>query len=71
MDKLSENIQWAKTALSEWREVMTRGDETNKLIQKFCKQDVGKAEVKIPLKKCRTFFKKLIFQNRLLTLAED
>lgn len=56
MDKLSENIQWAKTALSEWREVMIRGDETNKLIQKFCKQDVGKAEVNFPLKSSYTFF---------------
>jgi hypothetical protein len=45
MDKMSENIQWAKTALSEWREVMIRGEEANKLIEKFCKQDAGRAEV--------------------------
>lgn len=45
-DKLLENIQWAKSALSEWREVMLRGDQTNKLIQKFCKQDIGVAEVR-------------------------
>lgn len=64
MDKLSENIQWAKTALSEWREVMIRGDETNKLIQKFCKQDVGKAEVNFPLKSSHTFFlKKTCFRK--------
>jgi coiled-coil domain-containing protein 39 len=47
MEKLSESIQWAKTALLEWREVMTSGDEANKMIEKLCQMDAGRAEVEI------------------------
>ena len=45
MDKLSECIQWSKSALTEWRQVMNRGEDANRLIQNFCKMDTGKAEV--------------------------
>jgi ribosomal silencing factor RsfS len=45
MEKMSEGIQWAKTALLEWRQVMLSGDEANKMIEKLCRMDAGKAEV--------------------------
>jgi hypothetical protein len=45
MEKLSEGIQWAKLALLEWRQVMISGDEANKIIEKLCRMDAGKAEV--------------------------
>ena len=47
MDKMSESIQWAKSALNEWRQVMNRGEDANILINFFCKMDNGKAEVEI------------------------
>lgn len=37
-------MQWAKSALAEWRQVMTSGDETKKMIEKFCRIDTGRAE---------------------------
>lgn len=46
IEKLSEGIQWAKTALLEWRQVMMSGDEANKMIEKLCRMDAGKAEVR-------------------------
>lgn len=45
MGKLSEGIQWAKAALLEWRQVMASGDEANKMIEKLCRVDAGRAEV--------------------------
>lgn len=45
MGKLSEGIQWAKSALLEWRQVMASGDEANKMIEKLCRVDAGRAEV--------------------------
>ncbi|GAB0099201.1 Coiled-coil domain-containing protein 39 [Sergentomyia squamirostris] len=36
-------ISWIKVALREWNEVTTRGDETNKLIERYCKQDASRA----------------------------
>lgn len=44
LSKLSESMEWAKAALAEWRLVMTSGDETKKLIEKFCRMDAGRAE---------------------------
>lgn len=44
MEKLAESVQWAKTALGEWRQVMASGEETNKMIEKFCRMDAGHAE---------------------------
>lgn len=44
IDKLTEGLQWAKSALAEWRQVMLTGDETKKMIEKFCRMDAGRAE---------------------------
>lgn len=44
IDKLAEGVQWAKSALVEWRQVMSSGDEAKKMIEKFCRMDAGKAE---------------------------
>jgi hypothetical protein len=46
MEQLHEKIQWSQAALIEWREVMDRGEATNSLIEKYCKIDATKAEVR-------------------------
>lgn len=45
IDKLAEGVEWAKSALAEWRQVMTSGQETKGMIEKFCRMDAGRAEV--------------------------
>lgn len=45
MEKSSAKIHWMKEALDEWTAAMARGDETNKLIEKYCKEDRKRAEV--------------------------
>lgn len=37
--KLSGRIQWGRDALAEFQEAMQYGDDTNKLIARYCKQD--------------------------------
>lgn len=50
MEKLSHKIQWSKLALEEWHAAMARGDETNKLIAKYCKEDEKNANVSTRLR---------------------
>lgn len=45
INKLSEKIEWAKVALEEFRDLMSRGELTNQLIEKYCKEDASRAEV--------------------------
>lgn len=45
MEKSTAKIHWMKEALDEWTTAMARGDETNKLIEKYCKDDRKRAEV--------------------------
>ena len=40
---MSGKIEWAKTVLAEWNEAMEKSDETNKLIERYCKDDETKA----------------------------
>lgn len=47
INKLSEKIEWAKVALEEFQDLMARGEQTNKLIEKYCKEDASRAEVTI------------------------
>ncbi|XP_053670503.1 coiled-coil domain-containing protein 39 [Anopheles nili] len=44
VEKYTERIKWAKSALVEWKQVMGNGAETNKLILKYCKLDASRAE---------------------------
>ncbi|CRK99386.1 CLUMA_CG012751, isoform A [Clunio marinus] len=44
IDKLTEGVQWAKSALTEWCKVMLSGDGTRKIIEKLCRMDAGRAE---------------------------
>lgn len=44
--KLSNKIKWSKDALEEWRKAAARGDETNKMIAKYSKEDAVLADVK-------------------------
>ncbi|XP_055849168.1 coiled-coil domain-containing protein 39 [Episyrphus balteatus] len=39
---LSNRINWLKAALVEWRQCMNEGNEANKLIEKYCKDDQKK-----------------------------
>lgn len=41
--KLSGQIQWSRDALAEFQEAMQFGDDTNKLIARYCKQDEQQA----------------------------
>lgn len=47
MEKSTAKIHWMKEALSEWTTAMARGDETNKLIEKYCQEDRKRAEVNL------------------------
>lgn len=44
MEFLSDNIQIMKDMLFEWKEVMDSNQETNELIEKYCKVDTARAE---------------------------
>lgn len=44
MEFLSENIQITKDMLFEWKEVIDSNQETNELIEKYCKMDTTRAE---------------------------
>ncbi|XP_037037232.1 coiled-coil domain-containing protein 39 [Bradysia coprophila] len=44
MEKSTAHIHWMKEALDEWTTAMVRGDETNKLIEKYCTEDKKRAE---------------------------
>uniref|UniRef100_A0A336LP20 Coiled-coil domain-containing protein 39 n=1 Tax=Culicoides sonorensis TaxID=179676 RepID=A0A336LP20_CULSO len=44
MEFLSENIQMTKDMLVEWKEVIDNNQETNDLIEKYCKIDTTRAE---------------------------
>lgn len=47
MEQSTAKIHWMKEALDEWTTAMARGDETNKLIEKYCKEDRKRAEVNL------------------------
>lgn len=62
MERSTAKIHWMKEALDEWTTAMARGDETNKLIEKYCKEDRKRAEVLFYLAfdsvlrfKCKTY----------------
>lgn len=44
MKKLSEKIEWSKEILQEWRQITSRGEAANDMIEKYCKLDNIKAE---------------------------
>lgn len=45
MENLTENIHIMKDMLLEWKEVTDSNQETNELIEKYCKADTTRAEV--------------------------
>ncbi|XP_029724791.2 coiled-coil domain-containing protein 39 [Aedes albopictus] len=70
MERFTERIKWAKAALTEWKQVMGNGEETNKLIEKYCKLDAGRAET---LEAKRKILEDKVSKRRttLVTLAEE
>uniref|UniRef100_A0A1Q3FT41 Coiled-coil domain-containing protein 39 n=1 Tax=Culex tarsalis TaxID=7177 RepID=A0A1Q3FT41_CULTA len=70
MERFTERIKWAKAALVEWKQVMGNGEETNKLIEKYCKLDAGKAE---SLEARRKILEDKVSKRRttLVALAEE
>lgn len=45
MDNMARDIHWMKSALAEWQQAMQRGEETNALIEKYCRDDEKRAEL--------------------------
>ncbi|XP_021711610.1 coiled-coil domain-containing protein 39 [Aedes aegypti] len=70
MERFTERIKWAKAALTEWKQVMDNGEETNKLIEKYCKLDKGRAEA---LEAKRKILEDKVSKRRttLVALAEE
>lgn len=46
IEALSDKMKWARSTLDEWRQVVDKGDETILLIEKYCKEDQNKANVR-------------------------
>lgn len=45
IDGLGTDMQWMKNALIEWAQAIDHNENTNTLIEKYCKEDRKKAEV--------------------------
>lgn len=47
IDSLGTDMQWMKNALIEWAQAIDHDEQTNALIEKYCKEDKKKADVTI------------------------
>lgn len=45
IDGLGADMQWMKQALIEWTQAIQQDEQTNALIEKYCKDDQKKAHV--------------------------
>lgn len=45
IDNLGVDMQWMKNALIEWAQAIDHDDQTNALIEKYCKDDKKRADV--------------------------
>lgn len=45
IDSLGADMQWMKQALSEWTQAIQQDEQTNALIEQYCKDDHKKAHV--------------------------
>lgn len=45
IDSLGDDMQWMKQALIEWTQAIQKDEQTNALIEKYCKDDQKKAHV--------------------------
>lgn len=46
IDQLGGEMQWMKDALIEWAQAIDNDDKTNALIDKYCKEDQKRVEVR-------------------------
>lgn len=46
IDRLGGEMQWMKDALIEWAQAIDNDDKTNALIEKYCREDEKKVEVR-------------------------
>lgn len=46
IDNLGSDMQWMKHALIEWTKAIEQDEQTNALIEKYCKDDVKRADVR-------------------------
>lgn len=46
IDQLGGDMQWMKDALIEWAQAIDNDDKTNALIEKYCREDQKKADVR-------------------------
>lgn len=58
IDSLGIDMQWMKNALIEWAQAIDHDEQTNALIEKYCKEDKRKADVSLVFLK---LFKILFF----------
>ncbi|XP_058057947.1 coiled-coil domain-containing protein 39 [Anopheles bellator] len=70
VEKYTERIKWAKGALAEWKQVMGDGERTNKLIERYSKVDVSRAEA-LEAKRKQMEDKISRRRNTLVTLYEE
>lgn len=47
IDYFGTDMQWMKNALIEWAKAIDHDDNTNALIEKYCKEDQKKADVSL------------------------
>lgn len=45
IDNLGTDMQWMKNALIEWAQAIDHDEQTNALIEKYCKEDKKRADV--------------------------
>lgn len=48
IDNLGADMQWMKTALIEWAQAIQQNEQTNVLIEKYCKDDFKRVDVSTP-----------------------
>lgn len=46
IDQLGGDMQWMKDALIEWAQAIDNDDKTNTLIEKYCREDEKRADVR-------------------------
>lgn len=68
VEKYSKKIEWARTMFDEFQEAIQRGDETNKILQKFTKSDRSRAE---ELESKRLLLQTNIMKQRVILIANN
>lgn len=68
VEKSSKKIEWAKASFEEFQEAIRRGDDANKIMEKFSKADNARAEA---LESRRKLLQTSIMKQRLVLIANN